>query len=129
MLTTWLASASWFNTVTNYPPVISFAINHNAMGSLKDTTTNLKNGQRFAVNIISKAFIENANATAIDAPPNFDEWALSGLTKEKCIHVQIRASRVKESAFSMECELYKSIDITYPVTGEHSSMLILVHIK
>ncbi|KAG2090213.1 uncharacterized protein F5147DRAFT_28591 [Suillus discolor] len=122
-----LAPFSWFNTVTNYPPVISFAINHNATGSLKDTTANLKNGQGFAVNIISEAFVENANASGVDASPEFDEWALSGLTKEKC--VQIRASRVKESAFSMECELYKSIDITHPVTGEHNSTLILAHVK
>ncbi|KAG1796509.1 hypothetical protein EV424DRAFT_1475223 [Suillus variegatus] len=114
-----LAPFSWFNTVTNYPPAISFAINQNAMGSLKDTTANLKNGQGFAVNIISEAFI--------DAPPEFDEWALSGLTKEKC--VQIRASRVKESAFNMECELYKSIDIMHPVTGEHNITLILAHVK
>ncbi|KAG1908711.1 uncharacterized protein F5891DRAFT_1180250 [Suillus fuscotomentosus] len=63
----------------------SLDINHNATGSLKDTTANLKNGQGFTVNIISEAFVENANATAVDAPPNFDEWALSGLTKEKCI--------------------------------------------
>ncbi|KAG1799538.1 hypothetical protein EV424DRAFT_452839 [Suillus variegatus] len=50
-----LAPFSWFNTVTNYPPVISFAINHDATGSLKDTTANLKKGQGFAVNIISEA--------------------------------------------------------------------------
>ncbi|KAG1803201.1 hypothetical protein EV424DRAFT_1351562 [Suillus variegatus] len=122
-----LAPFSWFNTVTNYPPVISFAVNHSAPGRLKDTATNLKNGQGFTVNIISEAFVENANATAIDAPRDFDEWTLSGLTKEKC--VQIRASRVKESAFSMECELYKAIDITHPVTGEHNNTLILAHVK
>ncbi|KAG1784763.1 uncharacterized protein HD556DRAFT_1540341 [Suillus plorans] len=63
----------WFNTVTNYPPVIPFAVNDSAPGRLKDTATNLKNGQGFTVNIISKAFVKNANATAIDAPRNFDE--------------------------------------------------------
>lgn len=122
-----LAPFSWFNTVTNNPPIISFACNHSAPGRLKDTAANLKNSQGFTVNIISEPFVENANATAIDAPPGFDEWSISGLTKEKC--VQIKASRVKESAFSMECELYKSIDITHPVTGEQSSTLILAHVK
>ncbi|KAG2107709.1 Aldehyde/histidinol dehydrogenase [Suillus discolor] len=48
---------------------------------------------------------------------------------EKTRYVQITASRVKESAFSKECELYQSIDIMHPVTGEHNSMLILAHIK
>ncbi|KAG1803200.1 hypothetical protein EV424DRAFT_1434088, partial [Suillus variegatus] len=38
--------------VTNYPPIISFTINHNpAAGRLKDTVTNVKNGQGFTVNI------------------------------------------------------------------------------
>lgn len=122
-----LAPFSWFNTVTNYPPIISFACNHSGPGRVKDTIANLKNSQGFTVNIISEPFVENANATAIDAPPDFDEWTLSGLTKAKC--VQIKASRVKESAFSMECEIYKSIDITHPVTGEHNSTLILAHVK
>jgi flavin reductase (DIM6/NTAB) family NADH-FMN oxidoreductase RutF len=57
-----------------------------------DTTANLKNGQGFAVNIISEAFVENANLTAVDAPPEFDEWALSGLTKEKCVRVDLHRS-------------------------------------
>ncbi|KAG2064656.1 hypothetical protein BDR04DRAFT_1109765 [Suillus decipiens] len=122
-----LSPFSWFNTVTNYPPVISFACNHSAPGVLKDTIANIKTNQGFTVNIISEAFVDNANATAIDAPRGFDEWSISGLTKEKC--VEVKASRVKESAFSMECELYKSIDITHPVTGEHNSTLILAHVK
>ncbi|KAG1888052.1 hypothetical protein F4604DRAFT_1715370 [Suillus subluteus] len=29
----------------------------------------------------------------------------------------------------MECELYKSINIARPVTGEHTSTLILAHVK
>ncbi|OAX37564.1 hypothetical protein K503DRAFT_226770 [Rhizopogon vinicolor AM-OR11-026] len=111
----------------SYPPIISFACNDSGPGKLKDTATNVMNSQGFTVNIISEPFVENANATAIDAPPGFDEWSISGLTKEKC--VQVKASRVKESAFSMECELYKTIDITHPVTGEHSSTLILAHVK
>ncbi|KAG1856249.1 hypothetical protein C8R48DRAFT_718979, partial [Suillus tomentosus] len=37
------------------------------------------------MNIISEGFVENANATAVDTSPEFDEWALSSLTKEKCV--------------------------------------------
>ncbi|KAG2083435.1 hypothetical protein BD769DRAFT_627949 [Suillus cothurnatus] len=122
-----LAPYSWFNIVTTYPPVISFGCNNNASGGLKDTAANLKKSQGFTVNMVSEAFIENANATAINAPPDFDEWNISGLTKEKS--VQVKASRVKESAVSMECELYQSIDINHPVTGEHKSTLMIAHVK
>ncbi|KAI5997005.1 hypothetical protein EDD15DRAFT_2387023 [Pisolithus albus] len=48
-----------------------------------------RNGLGFTVNIIASHFVENANT-------------ISGLTKAPSIHV--KAPRVKESAFSMECE-------------------------
>jgi hypothetical protein len=39
--------------------------------------------------MVSEAFVENVNASAIDAPADFDEWSISGLTKEKsaCVHL------------------------------------------
>ncbi|KAG1854952.1 hypothetical protein DFJ58DRAFT_660141 [Suillus subalutaceus] len=74
-------------------------------------------------------FVEHATATAIEAPPGFDEWSISSLTKYACTFVQIKASCVKASAFSMECKLYKSVDITYPVAGKHNGMLIFVRVK
>ncbi|KAG2122547.1 hypothetical protein BD769DRAFT_1474738, partial [Suillus cothurnatus] len=77
--------------------------------------------------MVSEAFVENVNASAIDAPADFAEWSISGLTREKS--VQVKASRVKESAVSMECELYKCIDINHPVTGEHKNTLIIAHVK
>ncbi|KAG2031697.1 hypothetical protein BDR03DRAFT_875415, partial [Suillus americanus] len=124
-----LKSFSWFYTVMNYPPVISFVCNHTAPSRLKDTIANLKNTQGFTVSIMSESFVEDVNATVIDVPPGFDEWTTSNLTKEKC--VQMMTSCVKKSAFSMECELYKSTVTTHPVTGEHSGTLILrvVHVN
>jgi hypothetical protein len=41
------------------------------------------------VNIISESFVENANATDIDVSPGFNEWIISGLTKEKYVRVHI----------------------------------------
>ncbi|KAG1870534.1 hypothetical protein C8R48DRAFT_670879 [Suillus tomentosus] len=78
---TWSSPPDGINLTTSlsYP-----SVNNIAAGCLKDTATNLKNNQGFAMNIISEAFVENANATAIDAPPEFDEWALNDQTKEKC---------------------------------------------
>ncbi|EGO04207.1 hypothetical protein SERLA73DRAFT_82279 [Serpula lacrymans var. lacrymans S7.3] len=121
-----LAPFSWFNMVTHNPPIISFACSNGPV-HFKDTRTNVTNGLGFTVNIISEPFIEQANSTSIDAPPSFDEWSISGLTKEPAIHV--KASRVKESAFSMECELHQAIDITQPTTGAITTTLILARVK
>jgi len=123
-----LAPFSWFNMVTASPPLVSFCcVNANGPTGLKDTANNVKNGKGFTVNIISEPFVENANATAIDCPPEFDEWTITGLTKAPSVHV--KASRVKESAFSMECELYQAIDIVNPTTGQRTSTLVLAHVK
>lgn len=68
--------------ISNWPPVIAFSCLNAAPGQLKDTTNNVKNSKGgFVVSIISEPFVELANATSIDAPPNVDEWSLSGLTK------------------------------------------------
>ncbi|KAG1838709.1 hypothetical protein F4604DRAFT_1940941 [Suillus subluteus] len=127
--------------VTNYPPIVSFACNHTAPSRFKDMIANLKNSQGFTVIVISEPFVGSANATAVDVPPGFDEWSISGLTKYACtfvirymrqqqgVQVQIKAPCVKASAFSMECELYKFVDITHSVAGEHNGMLILVRVK
>ncbi|KAG1831915.1 hypothetical protein F4604DRAFT_1863460 [Suillus subluteus] len=51
------------------------------------------------------------------------------MRQQQGVQVQIKASRIKENAFSMGCERYKPIDISHPVTGKHNSTLILAHIK
>ncbi|KAI6011120.1 hypothetical protein EDC04DRAFT_2871105 [Pisolithus marmoratus] len=120
-----IAPFSWFNMVTHNPPLVSFCCSNSPR--VKDTPTNVKNGLGFTVNIVSEPFVENIHVTYIDAPPEFNEWTISGLTKVPSIHV--KAPRVKESAFSMECELFQAIDITHPVGGEITTTMILAHVK
>ncbi|KAL6308322.1 hypothetical protein BKA93DRAFT_725788 [Sparassis latifolia] len=124
-----LAPFSWFNMVTFDPPVVSFAVLHlpGARG-FKDTLRNVMSTKEFTVNIISHAFVAGANATAVDAPTEVSEWPLSGLTKEPSVRI-IKAARVKESAFSMECELFQSHEIVHPETGKATTTLVLGLVK
>ncbi|EPT00533.1 hypothetical protein FOMPIDRAFT_1036692 [Fomitopsis schrenkii] len=116
-----------FRKVSHHPPVVSISCSNNGPRGLKDTPANIKATKGFTVNIISEPFIEGANSTAIDAPEDVSEWPISGLTKEKSVHV--KPARVKESAFSMECELFQVIDITDPVSGAQTTTLILGLVK
>ncbi|KAI0764286.1 hypothetical protein BD413DRAFT_190755 [Trametes elegans] len=122
-----LAPFSWFNQVTHNPPIISVSCSASASGGLKDTAANIKATKGFTVNIISEPFLENANYTSLDAPADVSEWPVSGLTKEPSTHV--KAARVKESAFSMECELFHTVDIVHPSSGKQTATLILGHVK
>ncbi|KZT64133.1 hypothetical protein DAEQUDRAFT_769966 [Daedalea quercina L-15889] len=121
-----LAPFSWFNMVSHNPPLVSICCSDGPQ-RLKDTAANIKATKSFTVNIISEPFIESANVTSVDAPEGVSEWPISALTKEKSIHV--KPARVKESAFSMECELFQSIDIADPASGAHTTTMILGHVK
>ncbi|KDQ61886.1 hypothetical protein JAAARDRAFT_525326 [Jaapia argillacea MUCL 33604] len=124
-----LSPFSWFNMVTHSPPVVSISFASKSPSSLKDTAQNIISNPSagFTVNIISEPFVEGANATAVDAPAEVSEWGVSGLTKEASL--KVKAARVKESAFSMECELLQSIPITHPETGISTTTLILGLVK
>ncbi|KAG6896301.1 hypothetical protein C0992_009254 [Termitomyces sp. T32_za158] len=123
-----LAPFSWFNQVSSNPPVLSVSITTLRNPTRpKDSARNIKATKEFTVNIISEPWVAQSNITSVNAPEDFDEWPVSGLTKEPSIHV--KAPRVRESAFSMECELLQAIDIPIPETGEIGTNLILGRIK
>ena len=68
--------------ISHWPPTVAFSCLNAAPNRLKDTTNNVRNSTGgFVVNIISEPFIELADATSIDAPPDVSEWSFSGLTK------------------------------------------------
>ncbi|KAF9527462.1 hypothetical protein CPB83DRAFT_744656, partial [Crepidotus variabilis] len=121
-----LAPFSWFNQVTHSPPVLSVSILHKLNGE-KDTLRNIKETKDFTVNIISEPWVEQANSCAINAPIDVSEWDVSGLTKADSIYV--KAPRVKESAFSMECELLQTVDITNPTTNTVTTTMVLGSMK
>jgi len=117
---------SWFQTITHNPPLVMISVASNPTG-LKDTAHNIKATKEFTINMISEAFVENANVCSINAPPEVSEWPFSGLTKLPSS--KVKPPRVKESAFSMECELSEAKDIIHPVTGVITTTLIIAHVR
>jgi len=79
------------------------------------------------VNLISEPFAEAANETSVEAPPDVSEWDISGLTQEPSLHV--KPARVRESAVSMECELFQSQDIFPDGATLPSATLVLGRVK
>lgn len=79
------------------------SISFNAPGRPRDTALNIKATKTFTVNMMSEPFVEAANWSHIDAPFGTDEWSGTGLTQEPS--ELVIPPRVKESAFSMECEV------------------------
>ncbi|KAJ7636866.1 hypothetical protein FB45DRAFT_907543 [Roridomyces roridus] len=120
-----LAPFSWFNQVCTNPPVLS--VTFTDAPRHKDSGHNILATKGFTVNIISEPWVAQANACSIDAPPGVSEWALSGLTKEPSMSA--KPARVKESAFSMECEFLQNVEIKDPDSGAVKANMILGTIK
>ena len=59
------------------------------------------------VSIISEWFVEAANHTCGNFPPEVDEMEVAGLTPLKSIIVS--PPRVKESAVNMECKVWSAV--------------------
>jgi len=67
------------------------------------------------------------NILATKAPADVSEWDISGLTQEPSVHV--KPARVKESAVSLECELFQSQDIFPDGATAPSATLVLGRVK
>lgn len=96
-----LAPFSYFQLVNHDPPVLVIGYS-GGFDRAKDSLRNLRESGECCINIISEHYLEAANSCAINAPYGVSEWALSGLHPAPCS--EVKASRVKEAVFSIECK-------------------------
>ena len=97
-----LATFSYTQVVNHDPPVFTIGFS-GGFDKAKDTLKNLTESKECTINIISEHYIEAANATSVNSPYGISEWALTGLHPAPC--KDVKASRVKEAIFSVECKL------------------------
>ncbi|GAA6061991.1 hypothetical protein JCM10212_004269 [Sporobolomyces blumeae] len=121
-----LAPFSYFNMVAHDPPTVMVSFTHPNPNEMKGTCENILNTKEFTTNIISEDFVEAANYTSIDAPKGQSEWPLSGLTMVES--KTVKAPRVGESRFSMECVLLHSYDIVND-SNERTGTVVLGRVK
>ncbi|CAM9827034.1 unnamed protein product, partial [Ascophyllum nodosum] len=98
-----LAPFSFFNAVGHDPPMLVISVCRKGGDVKKDTLANIEDTGEFVVSIISEWFVEAANHTSGNFPPQVDEMEAAGLTPLKSIIVS--PPRVKESAVNMECKV------------------------
>lgn len=115
-----LAPYSFFNAVTDNPPMVMFASTggkHDQANS-KDSVSNIRETGAFVVNIVSSALKDQMNSTSAALAADVDEFDHAGLTKAKCNIV--KAPRVAASPAALECKLFKIVDLP----GESNVMVL-----
>ncbi|MBT6842815.1 MAG: flavin reductase family protein [Candidatus Melainabacteria bacterium] len=100
-----LAPFSFFNAFSSNPPVVIFspARSSNPEKPFKDTYTNLVETKECVVQMVSYEMREQMKLCAQDLDADINEFDISGLTQIPSDIV--KAPRVKESPFQMECKL------------------------
>jgi flavin reductase (DIM6/NTAB) family NADH-FMN oxidoreductase RutF len=120
-----LAPFSFFCGVGSVPPTVLFcpALRPGASAGTvepKDTLRNVEETGEFVINVVSEAIAAAANASAAEAPPQVDEFVLSGLTP--IASEAVRPPRVAESPAQMECKL---LQIIYTGHAPGSGVIVL----
>ncbi|KAK7202367.1 hypothetical protein BZA70DRAFT_292333 [Myxozyma melibiosi] len=118
-----LAPFSYTTFVHHDPPIfcIGFA---SSVAAAKDTLANIMETGELTINIISEWFVEAANYTATNAPPEISEWDVSGLTP--LASEKVKPPHVGESAFSVEAKLVTHHEWISKVTGKANGTLVIV---
>jgi flavin reductase (DIM6/NTAB) family NADH-FMN oxidoreductase RutF len=97
-----LAPFSFYNIFSANPPYLGFSPTYSGSnGQAKDTLNNLRNIPECVVNAVSHAIIEQVNLASAKYAPDVDEFIKCGFSPIDSDIV--KAKRVKESPFQMEC--------------------------
>ncbi len=103
-----VAPFSYFNAITNRPPLLGISINLRR-GTPKDTLNNIRASGDFVINTVTEAMGERMVQTSGEWPADVDEFQLTGLTPIPSDLV--RSPRVAESPVSLECRLYREVEL------------------
>ena len=102
------APFSFFNAVSQDPPILAIGIGGRRPGDIKDTGNNIRETGEFVVNLVAAVNAEAMNVTAIEFGPEVNELAEAGLTPVPS--VKVRPPRIAESPVAMECTLHSMIE-------------------
>ncbi len=120
-----LAPYSFFNAFASNPPIVAIgpAISA-ATGKIKDTYINIIETGECTINAVTYAMTEQISLASCEFPPEVDEFEKTGLhTLDSHI---VKAPRVMESPFHMECKLLESIALKREIGGNGNIMLLEV---
>ena len=117
-----LSPFSHFTVASSAPPVIVVSLNTPEDRPLKDTLLNAVETGVVAVNLVGAAQASVMVASSAALPRGEDEAAAQGIAMEPC--ETIDCPRVAESPATLECRLYKTMEIPPEMPGDSLSTLL-----
>jgi len=120
------APFSFFNVISEEPPLCILSFNRRSDGALKHTLKNIRRTGEFVVNLADEGTANAMHASGEEIPESESEFAKSGLTPVPAALVQ--HPRIGEAAASLECRVERRIEFgpeREMVVGE----ILLIHAR
>ena len=117
-----LAPYSYFNAISELPPMVMFSSAPSGNAQHKDSLRNVIETEEFVVNVVSAALGDVMNITSADLAYGQNEFTAAGLEMADCNTVKV--PRVAAAPAALECKLWKVIELPKPETGGTGVMVI-----
>jgi len=120
------APFSFFNAISEDPPLCILSFNWRSDGAMKHTLKNIRRTGEFVVNLADEGTANAMHASSAEIPETESEFALSGLTPVP--GKLVKHPRIAEAAASLECRVERRIEFGPErelVIGE----ILLVHAR
>jgi flavin reductase (DIM6/NTAB) family NADH-FMN oxidoreductase RutF len=101
------APFSFFNAISEDPPLCLLSINLRSDGALKHTLKNIRRTGEFVVNLGDESTANAMHASAREVPETESEFTANGLTPVPAL--KVRHPRIAEAAASFECKVERRI--------------------
>ena len=110
-----LAPYSYFNAISELPPMVMFSSAPSGNVQHKDSLRNVTETKEFVVNVVSAALGDAMNITSADLAYGQNEFTAAALEMADCNTVKI--PRVAAAPAALECKLWNVIELPKPDTG------------
>ncbi len=120
------APFSFFNVISEDPPLCILSFNRRSDGALKHTLKNIRRTGEFVVNLADEGTANALHASSAEIPETESEFAKTGLTPVPA--TMVKHPRIGEAAASLECRVERRIEFGPErelVVGE----ILLIHAR
>jgi flavin reductase (DIM6/NTAB) family NADH-FMN oxidoreductase RutF len=102
------APMSFFNVISDEPPIVIISIRGRPDGSPKDTTQNIKETGEFVVHLVDRAMADDMTTCGISFPPGEDEIKHTNFTV--CQSRKVKPKRILGAPAALECRLATTME-------------------
>jgi flavin reductase (DIM6/NTAB) family NADH-FMN oxidoreductase RutF len=120
------APFSFFNVISEEPPLCILSFNRRSDGAMKHTLKNIRRTGEFVVNLADEGTANAMHASSAELPETESEFAKTGVTPVPA--KMVKHPRIGEAAASLECRVERRIEFGPErelVVGE----ILLIHAR